>query len=142
MSAQKRWRLVCYDVRDDARYRKVFKIIRGAGESVQYSIFRCRIDDVGAERLRWRLSRVMDPEDALLIVDLCPGCARRVVTRNHVTGWHEEPPAFRFVGSTRDDSPTPTRRRKQGSAAARANVGPGTPQPANGSTDSSSGTEP
>lgn len=99
MSADKRWRLVCYDVRDPKRYRKVHKIIRGSGEPVQYSIFRCRLDDRESERLRWRLSRVMDSEDALLIVDLCPSCAHKVVSRNHVEGWSERPPPFRIVGS-------------------------------------------
>jgi CRISPR-associated protein Cas2 len=119
MSAEKRWRLVCYDVRDDARYRKVFKIVRGAGESVQYSVFRCRLDDLEAERLRWRLSEVMDPEDALLIVDLCPRCARKIVARNQVDGWEEDPATFRILGPTRAHSaPAVTKRRNQGSVAA------------------------
>lgn len=98
MANEKRWRLVCYDVRDDKRYRAVYKIVRGAGERVQYSVFRCRLDDREAERLRWRLAQVMDPVDALLIVDLCPRCATNVVTRNHVEGWTEEPPTFRIIG--------------------------------------------
>lgn len=97
MAADKRWRLVCYDVRDDKRYRRVFKIVKGAGESVQYSIFRCRLDDAETERLRWRLAKVMAEEDALLIVDLCPSCAGRVIARNFVAGWAEVPPAFRII---------------------------------------------
>lgn len=107
MSAEKRWRLVCYDIRDEKRYRKVFKIVKGAGQAVQYSIFRCRLDDLETERLRWRLSQVMDPEDALLIVDLCPSCAHRVVSRNHVAGWTETPASFRIVAATCDDEPVP-----------------------------------
>lgn len=102
MSAEKRWRLVCYDVRDPKRYRKLFKIVKGAGEAVQYSIFRCRLDDAATERLRWRLSQVLTPDDSLLIVDLCPSCARRVVTRNHVDGWTEKPATFRIVDGTSD----------------------------------------
>lgn len=99
MSAEKRWRLVCYDVRDERRYRRVFKIIKGAGEPVQYSVFRCRLDDRETERLRWRLAQVMSEDDSLLVVDLCPGCAHKVVTRNHVAGWTEEPPTFRILGN-------------------------------------------
>ncbi len=98
MSALKRWRLVCYDVRDPARWRKVYKIVRGAGVHVQYSIFRCRLDDREVEKLRWELSRVMAVEDALLIVDLCPRCAGNVVSRNHVEGWDEEPATFLIIG--------------------------------------------
>jgi CRISPR-associated protein Cas2 len=101
MSAEKRWRLVCYDVRDPKRYRKLFKIVKGAGEPLQYSIFRCRLDESETERLRWRLSQVMDATDSLLIVDLCPSCAHKVVSRNHVEGWTEEPATFRIVGATR-----------------------------------------
>lgn len=98
MSIEKRWRLVCYDVRDERRYRKVFKIVKGAGEPVQYSIFRCQLDDREAERLRWRLAQVMAPEDALLIVDLCPSCSHKVVVRNHIDGWTMTPPTFRVIG--------------------------------------------
>ncbi len=95
MSADKRWRLVAYDVRDPQRYRKVFKIVRGAGHSVQYSLFRCHLDAREVEKLRWRLSEVMAPEDRLLIVDLCPTCASHVVSRNHVAGWEEEEPTYK-----------------------------------------------
>lgn len=98
MSAEKRWRLICYDVRDVKRYRKVFKLLRGTGHSVQYSIFRARLDDRQTEKLRWELSRVMAPEDALLIVDLCPHCAGNVVSRNHVDGWTAEPAPFTIIG--------------------------------------------
>ena len=90
--------MICYDVRDVKRYRKLFKIVNGVGQAVQYSIFRCRLDDLETERLRWRLSQVLAPEDSLLIVDLCPSCARRVVSRNHVDGWVGEPAPFRIVG--------------------------------------------
>lgn len=98
MSADKRWRLVAYDIREPARWRKVYKIVRGAGERVQYSLFRCRLDNREVERLRWRLARVMAPEDSLLVVDLCPTCASNVIARNHVEGWETRPPTFRVIG--------------------------------------------
>ena len=98
MSADKRWRLVAYDIRDPKRWRKVYKIVRGAGEAVQYSLFRCRLDDRDCERLRWELARVMEPEDRLLVVDLCPVCAAKVVARNHVDEWAVTPSTFRIVG--------------------------------------------
>lgn len=98
MSANKRWRLVCYDIREPARWRLVYRIVRGAGTHVQYSIFRCRLDDREVEKLRWELSKVMAAEDALLIVDLCPSCATRVVSRNHIQGWDEVPTTFRIIG--------------------------------------------
>jgi CRISPR-associated protein Cas2 len=98
MSADKRWRLVCYDIRDPSRWRKVYKVVRGRGTRVQYSVFRCRLDQRDVERLRWELSLVMAPEDALLIVDLCPSCAANVISRNHVDGWQEHVASFRVIG--------------------------------------------
>jgi CRISPR-associated protein Cas2 len=122
-AADKRWRLVAYDIRDPARWRKVYKIVCGAGERVQYSLFRCRLDNRDVERLRWRLARVMASEDSaagessnfftarwrlarvmasedsLLVVDLCPTCASNVIARNHVEGWETRPPTFRIIGS-------------------------------------------
>ncbi|MBI5488458.1 MAG: CRISPR-associated endonuclease Cas2 [Deltaproteobacteria bacterium] len=94
MSHDKRWRLVCYDIRDPGRYRRASKLIKGAGRRVQYSVFRCRLDDRELERLRWELSRVLDPADGLLVVDLCPSCAARVVTRNRDEDWSGEEEAF------------------------------------------------
>ena len=102
MASAKRWRIVCYDVRDPARWRKVYKTVRGAGTHVQYSVFRCRLDDREVERLRWELAKVMSPQDALLIMDLCPRCAKQVVSRNHVAGWDLEPATFRILGGEDD----------------------------------------
>lgn len=97
----KRWRLVCYDIRDPGRWRLVHRIVKGFGRRVQLSIYRCRLDDKETEQLRWELSRVMAPEDDLLIVDLCPSCANRVVARNDVDSWKIEPPRFHIVGPQR-----------------------------------------
>lgn len=100
MSADKRWRLVCYDIRDPKRYRKAHKILKGVGRPVQYSIFRCRMDDQEIEKLRWELAKVLDQSDRVLVVDLCPGCAERVISRNHVEGWARTPETFRIVGGS------------------------------------------
>lgn len=103
----RRWRLVCYDIRDPVRYRKVYKIVTGHGRRLQYSIFRCRLDDAEVERLRWRLAEVMDPSDSLLILDLCSGCAARVVAKNQVDDWKPEPRPFRLLGEPGDQAPDP-----------------------------------
>lgn len=97
MSAEKRWWLVCYDIRDPKRYRAAHKLLKGAGRPVQYSVFRCRLDDVEIEKLRWDLAKVLDATDRLLVVDLCPRCAERVISRNHVEGWTRAPETFRVL---------------------------------------------
>jgi CRISPR-associated protein Cas2 len=104
-AADKRWRLVCYDIRDPDRYRKVYKIVSGHGRRLQYSLFRCHLDDAEVEKLRWRLAKVMDPVDALLILDLCPSCATRAVAKNHVEDWSPEPRPFRLIGAPADHAP-------------------------------------
>ena len=127
MSVDKKWRLVCYDIRDPKRYRKVFKILRGTGRSVQYSIFRCRLDDREAEKLRWRLAKVMDDVDSLLIVDLCPGCAGKVISRNHVDGWTEVPATHRIFSSVQNHgSARFDREQSKGSAKAETSQDVGT----------------
>ena len=103
----RRWRLVCYDIRDPERYRKVYKIVTGHGRRLQYSLFRCRLDDAEVEKLRWRLAQVIDPTDSLLIIDLCPSCAARVVAKNQVDDWSPEPRPFRIIGTPPDHAPDP-----------------------------------
>lgn len=98
----KRWRLICYDVRDPARYRKVYRIIRGHGRRLQYSVFRCRLDGAQIEKLRWRLASVMSDDDSLLIIDLCPRCASRAISRSQVDDWSLEPMPFRLLGASHE----------------------------------------
>ena len=98
MATDKRWKLVCYDVRDQARWRKVHRLVRGHGSRVQYSVFRCRLDVRATERLRWELSKVMATEDSLLIIDMCPRCSGHVVSKNSLDDWAEDEPTFRIIG--------------------------------------------
>ena len=100
MAANKHWRLICYDIRDPRRLREVHRIVIGYGTRVQYSVYRARLDNQQVEALRWQLARVMEQEDSLLIVDLCPTCAGTVISRNHVEGWQDPVATFLVVGGT------------------------------------------
>ena len=82
-----RWRLISFDIRDPKRYRRTMRILKGYATRLQYSVFRARLDDRQSERLRWELSREMSEEDALLIIELCPHCAGRLVCENKVQEW-------------------------------------------------------
>ena len=63
--------LVCYDIRDAKRLRRVHKICKGYGESWQYSIFFCVIKSIDRVRLQTELEGVMNmKEDQILIIDL------------------------------------------------------------------------
>jgi len=96
---QKNWHLISYDVRDAKRLRRVAKKLEGYGERIQYSVFRCRLDRTTLEKLHWELNKILDEEDDLLVIPLCPSCAERVPV--HSTGdqssWAEAAPTYRIV---------------------------------------------
>jgi CRISPR-associated protein Cas2 len=97
MAEDRFWFLVCYDIRDPKRWRRCFKIIKGYGKALQYSIFRCRLNRRQLERLRWELEQELAPEDSLMIIGLCAACADKVVARNTAVEWCEEHPRFRVL---------------------------------------------
>lgn len=97
MSEPKRWYLMTYDIRSPKRWRKVYDLMRGYGERLQLSVFRCLLTDRDREKLRWELSRVMEEEDTLLVMGLCGGCVERVRAINPKEGWPEEPAPFRVL---------------------------------------------
>lgn len=65
--------LVCYDVRDPARLRRVHTMMLGFGDPLQYSVFLCDLS--GTERLLLEgavLKVARLSEDSIAIVDLGP----------------------------------------------------------------------
>lgn len=89
--------LVSYDISDPKRLRLVFKTMRGFGDHLQYSVFRCDL----SPQERVLLMEVITPiihhgEDQVLIVDLGPaeGRARHCTT---VLGRASPPPLRRAV---------------------------------------------
>jgi CRISPR-associated protein Cas2 len=69
--------LVCYDICDDKRLRQVFKVMRGYGDHLQYSVFECQLRPVDLVRLKADLSRIIHfTEDQVLFVDLGPAEGR------------------------------------------------------------------
>jgi CRISPR-associated protein Cas2 len=75
--------LVTYDISDDKRLRKVFQLMRGYGDHLQYSVFECQLNASDLVRLRADLSRLIHhDDDQVLFVDLGPAEGRgdRVIT--------------------------------------------------------------
>ena len=97
MGQSELWYLVAYDIRDPKRWRRAYKIIRGYGGPLQYSLFRCRLTPDEVERLRWELESVLEAEDALLFIGLCSGCVQRISARNRKGVWEEVKSGFRLV---------------------------------------------
>lgn len=95
--ADKHWYLVSYDIRDPKRWRLVYRTLKGRGERVQYSLFRCWMTLTEKEALRWELEKIVDSEDDLLFIHLCPGCAARVQVRGQESDWAKPRPRFEIV---------------------------------------------
>ncbi len=65
--------LVCYDIRDPKRLRRVHKVLKGYGEAWQFSIFFCVLKDIDRVRLQTDLEAQMNQkEDQVMILDLGP----------------------------------------------------------------------
>jgi CRISPR-associated protein Cas2 len=65
--------LVAYDVVDDKRRTKVHAKLKGYGESLQYSLFRCKLTEKERLVLRGELWPLIDHStDRILLVDLGP----------------------------------------------------------------------
>jgi len=69
--------LVTYDICDPKRLRAVFKILKGYGEHLQLSVFRCDLAAMALVQLKGELSRAIHAEeDQVLLVDLGPSEGR------------------------------------------------------------------
>ena len=97
MGEQRLWYLVAYDIRDEARLRKVAKHLKGYGSRLQYSLFRCRMTNRQAERLRWEMTQILRKEDAFLLISLCQNCATKVRGGEKGEDWTEKETSFEIV---------------------------------------------
>lgn len=69
--------IVCYDVADDKRLRKTYKKMRGFGDPMQYSVFRCELSPTEKQRMQAALWEILNWEqDRVMLVDLGPAGAR------------------------------------------------------------------
>jgi CRISPR-associated protein Cas2 len=75
--------LVCYDIADDKRLRKVFQTMRGYGDHLQFSVFECQLTQTDLARCRRDLgATIHHGEDQVLFIHLGPADGRgdRVIT--------------------------------------------------------------
>jgi CRISPR-associated protein Cas2 len=69
--------LIAYDICDDQRYRRIYKHMCGAGDPLQYSVFRCALTLVELQRLKDQVWPLMKQnEDRVMIVNLGPSDGR------------------------------------------------------------------
>lgn len=77
--------LVCYDIGDPKRWRKIHKLMLAYGEPLQLSVFLCRLSPVEFEEMLGRvLAELHRTEDALAVADLGPQDTAEVRTFGRV----------------------------------------------------------
>ncbi|HXF87821.1 MAG TPA: CRISPR-associated endonuclease Cas2 [Xanthobacteraceae bacterium] len=65
--------IVTYDISDDRRWRRVFRLMKGYGRWLQLSVFQCRLTARRRAELARRLEELIHSgEDHVLILDLGP----------------------------------------------------------------------
>ena len=63
--------IVCYDISDDKRLRNVYKIMRGFGKRLQYSVFMCELNEKEKVILENKLLEVINQKhDQVLFIPL------------------------------------------------------------------------
>lgn len=71
--AEERLYIVTYDISDQKRWRRVFKIMKGYGQWLQLSVFQCRLTARRRADMAARLDRsIKSSDDHIIIVDVGP----------------------------------------------------------------------
>lgn len=69
--------VVTYDISDPKRLRKVFRLLKGYGQHLQLSVFRCDLTPLMLAELKGKLLSVIHArEDQVLIIDIGPSEGR------------------------------------------------------------------
>lgn len=80
--------IVSYDIMDPKRLHTVHKTMKGFGDPVHYSVFRCNLTDKGKVELMAALTEIVKhDQDRIMIVDLGP-LEGRVEDRIEFIGLH------------------------------------------------------
>ena len=65
--------VVSYDIMDQKRLHQVHRTMKGFGDPIHYSVFRCNLTDKGRVELTAALTEIIKhDEDRIMIVDLGP----------------------------------------------------------------------
>ena len=79
-AANRSFYLIVYDIVDDRRRLKVYKMLNALGERVQRSAFECYLTPKEAQTLLAKLKRVVKAEqDNLRVYTLCESCRPKIV---------------------------------------------------------------
>lgn len=97
MAKLRNYYLICYDIRCPKRWRKAYKLLEGYGERIQYSIFRCVMNQRDREKLRWELEKILSQEDCILFVRLSDRCVQDIPKYNRPGAWENTDKPFLII---------------------------------------------
>ncbi len=70
--------IVTYDICDDKRLRAMFRLMRGFGDHLQYSVFRCELSEQERMELIAKITEILkQDEDQVLFFPLGPAGGER-----------------------------------------------------------------
>jgi CRISPR-associated protein Cas2 len=72
--------VIAYDIGDDKRRTKIFKLLCGYGAWTQYSLFECWLTKQHLVELRAKLKAQLQVGDSVRMYPLCKSCVARVET--------------------------------------------------------------
>ncbi len=76
MDTDDRLYLVAYDISDQRRWRRLFRVMNGYGEWLQLSVFQCRLSGRRRVELQDALERIIHHRhDHVVILDLGPAAS-------------------------------------------------------------------
>lgn len=71
--AKERLYVVTYDISDPKRWRKIFRLLKGFGHWMQFSVFQCRLTARRKSEMMAELTHLINTaEDHVLVIDLGP----------------------------------------------------------------------
>jgi CRISPR-associated protein Cas2 len=89
--------VITYDIADDRRRDRVFRVLHGFGDHTQYSVFLCDLTETELVRLRVAVRpHINAAEDQLLIVEIGPATSP-VGASIEAIGKEYEPPVRSIV---------------------------------------------
>lgn len=91
--------LVCYDIADAKRLRRVFKVCKNFGDHLQFSVFECDLSSTEKAGLESELTAIIKPsEDQVIFVGLGPAEGRgdRAITALGVPYLKMDAPCYAF----------------------------------------------
>ncbi|RMH36983.1 MAG: CRISPR-associated endonuclease Cas2 [Nitrospirae bacterium] len=78
--------LVCYDIADPARWGRVYRLLRGRGEHLQYSVFVCSLSWAELQELKADLVRLISQhEDDVRLYPLPSGATLEALGGSSLT---------------------------------------------------------